>query len=241
MPRIVAIAVALAAALAAAPAEGRTLRGLVYDDANHDGRPTAGEAGIRAVVAFGSEVFGETDVRGQFVLEVPDRAGIVWVRVPDGFTPGPVWTVADDRRQLDLGLRRLATPHRGALTFVVAADTHLAPDQPFKHDLSSVVGAATALEPSPAFFTILGDITQKNAAEDFALVDRGLAGLAVPYIPVPGNHDWYDAGEAWFRHYGPDNYSFDIDRVHFVVWNMALAPGEIEAYLGPSSHASTAR
>jgi outer membrane protein assembly factor BamB/predicted phosphodiesterase len=225
-------AIVLTVLALAATAEARTIRGLVYDDANGDGRPSAGEAGVKAVVAFGVEKFAWTDDKGQFVLEVPERAGMVWVRVPEGFVPGPVWTVADARPQLDLGLRRLAAPHRGPLTFVVAADTHLAPDQPFKDDLAAVVGAATALAPAPAFLTLLGDITQKNGEADFALVDRGLAKLGVPYIPVPGNHDWYDGGEAWFRHYGPDNYSFDIGGVHFVVWNMAMTGDEIAAYLG---------
>jgi hypothetical protein len=49
---------------------------------------------------------------------------------------------------------------------------------------------ATALDPPPAFFTILGDITQGNQPAEFALVDRALAGLGVPYVPVPGNHDY---------------------------------------------------
>jgi outer membrane protein assembly factor BamB len=229
---VLTLAMFAVAAFRPATAEARTIRGLVYDDANGDGRPTAGEAGVKAVVAFGVEAFAWTDAKGQFELEVPERAGIVWVRVPDGFVPGPVWTLADDRPQLDLGLRRLAAPHRGPLTFVVAADTHLAPDQPFKDDLAAVVGAATALEPAPSFLTLLGDITQKNEEADFALVDRGLAKLGVPYIPVPGNHDWYDGGEAWSRHYGPDNYSFDLGSVHFVVWNMAMTGDEIATYLG---------
>jgi uncharacterized protein (TIGR03382 family) len=54
----------------------------------------------------------------------------------------------------------------------------------------------------------------------------------VPYVPVPGNHDWYDGGAAWFAHYGPDNYSFDLGGVHFVVWNMSMAEDAIREYLG---------
>src|SRR4029079_9126668 len=50
--------------------------------------------------------------------------------------------------------------------------------------------------------------------------------------PGAGNHDWYDGGAAWFAHYGPDNYSFDIDTTHFVVWNMAMPEDDIRSYLG---------
>jgi uncharacterized protein (TIGR03382 family) len=189
-----------------------------------------------AVVAFGVRQFATTDASGGFVLDVPAGAtGIVWVRVPDGFVPGPVWAPVDGSRPdlgLDLALHRLAAPHRGPITFVVAADTHMDPAQPFADDLTQAAIDATALDPAPAFFTILGDITQSNRAEQFALVDRSLAGLGAPYVPVPGNHDWYDGGAAWFAHYGPDNYSFDIDSTHFVVWNMSMSEDDIRTYLG---------
>lgn len=221
----------------AAPAAAEPVHGLVYDDRDGDGHPSLGEPGVAgAVVAFDVQQFAVTDTQGAFVLDVPATAtGIAWVRVPDGFVPGPVWALVDGKRpdlQIDLGLHRLAAPHRGPITFVVAADTHLSHALAFADDLLQVAAGATALDPPPAFFTILGDITQGNQPEQFALADRALAGIAVPYIPVPGNHDWYDAGAAWFSHYGPDNYSFDIDTTHFVVWNMAMSEGEIRSYLG---------
>jgi outer membrane protein assembly factor BamB/predicted phosphodiesterase len=229
---LVACVLAIAAPAAAAP-----VHGLVYDDVNGDGRPSAGEPGIAgAVVALGVQQFVITDAQGQFTLDVtPGAQGIAWVRVPDGFVPGPVWAHVDGARpdaEIDLGLRRLAAPHRGPVTFVVAADTHLAPNQPFAEDLAQVAADATAIDPPPAFFTILGDITQGNQLDHFELVDRALAGLTTPYVPVPGNHDWYDGGATWFSHYGPDNYSFDVGTTHFVVWNMAMAEEAIRDYLG---------
>lgn len=221
----------------AAPARAAKLHGLVYDDADGDRHPSAGERGVAgAIVAFGVDRYATTDARGQFELVVPDDArGIVWVRVPDGYRPGPVWAQVDDPdRDVDLALHRLASPIAGPLTFVVAADSHLSHAQAFfgMTELASAVAAATALDPPPAFFTILGDITQGSNDADYELVDRALDGLAVPWIPVPGNHDWYDSGEAWFRRYGPDNYSFDLGGVHFVVWNMAMSEDDIRAYLG---------
>jgi len=217
-----------------APASARRLPGLVFDDTNGDGRPSAGEPGVPlAVVAHGIHRFTTTDSKGHFELDIPDDdRGIVWVRVPDGFAPGPVWAAVTGRSVIELGLRRLAEPHRGPITFVVAADTHLTIAQPFFGELGEVATAATSLDPPPAFFTILGDITSGNQDAQFDLVDASLAGLGIPYIPVPGNHDWYDEGETWFRRYGPDNYSFDLDRVHFVVWNMAMPVADIERYLG---------
>jgi outer membrane protein assembly factor BamB/predicted phosphodiesterase len=229
---LAALILALAAPAAAAP-----VRGLVYDDKNGDGRPSAGEPGVAAaVVALGVTQFVVTDAQGQFTLDVPAGAkGIAWVRVPDGFRPGPVWARIDGGKpdaEIDLGLHRLAAPNRGPVTFVVAADSHIARDQPFVGDLAQVAADATALDPPPAFFTILGDITQGNQLDQFQLVDRSLANLNAPYVPVPGNHDWYDGGATWFSHYGPDNYSFDIAATHFVVWNMSMPEQQIRDYLG---------
>lgn len=237
MHRLLAVSIAaLAAAAAPGVAAAAPVHGLVFDDDSGDGRPSAGERGVAGVVvAFGVEQFVITDAHGQFVLDLPAGAtGIAWARVPDGFAPGPAWArvTGEPDAEIDIALHRLAAPHRGPISFVVAADTHLSPDQPFAGDLGQVAADATALDPAPAFFTILGDITQGNQPEHFALVDRALAGVAVPYVPVPGNHDWYDGGAQWFLHYGPDNYSFDIDTTHFVVWNMAMTEDEIRNYLG---------
>lgn len=220
----------------ASPAAAATIHGLVYDDANGDGVPSAGERGVgNAVVAFGTQGFVTTDASGQFDLSVDDDArGIVWARVPEGFVPGPAWARWTGSGEVDIALHRLESPVTGALTFVVASDTHIGIPEPGLDapDLARAARLATSLDPPPAFFTILGDVTQGSRPEQYDVVDRGLAGLDVPYIPVPGNHDWYDDGAAWFAHYGPDNYSFDLGGVHFVVWNMALPPDELRAYLG---------
>ena len=227
-------ALALAVALAPAAASARTLRALVFDDADGDGAPSAGEAGVPGVVvAYGIARFAVTDAAGECTLEVPEDAGeLAWARVPDGFAPGPVWSRVDRLDTIALALRR-APPALGPVTFVVTADTHINARQPFAADLGAAVAAAVALDPPPAFFTILGDITQGNKDDQFDLVDAGLASLGdVPYVPVPGNHDWYDGGETWFRRYGPDNYSFDVGGVHFVVWNLMMAREDIERFLG---------
>ncbi len=235
-----AVAVVLGIAIAS-PASAATLRGLVFDDTNGDGLPSAGEPGVaNAIVSVGAGEYGlfaTTDSVGQFEMTIASGArAIAWVRVPDGFTPGPAWARVDLSKSdhVDIALRRLPPGPRGAVTFVVAADTHIphTQEQVTAADLANAASVATQLEPAPAFFTILGDITQGNRDAEFQLVDAALDGLGVPYVPVPGNHDWYDGGAAWYAHYGPDNYSFDIGDTHFVVWNMAMSEADIRLYLG---------
>ncbi|HEV7558003.1 MAG TPA: metallophosphoesterase, partial [Kofleriaceae bacterium] len=219
-----------------ATAHAATIHGLVYDDRNRDNHPDAGEPGIaNVVVAFGIDHYVVTDAHGGFAIDVPTgTTGIVWARVPDGFAPGPAFARYDGKLdQVDIALHAIP-PHHGSVTFVVASDTHIQSKQQFWNatDLANISADATALEPAPAFFTIMGDVTQGNQDREFDLVDWALANLGVPYVPVAGNHDWYDDGATWFRRYGPDNYSFDVGSVHFVVWNMALSEDQIRWYLG---------
>ncbi len=99
----------------------------------------------------------------------------MWVRVPDGFVPGPVWAPwpGHGESELDLGLRRLAVPIRQPFTFVVASDSHLAMSQQLNgaFDLATAAAEATALDAPPAFFAIVGDITQGGTDGEFDLVD----------------------------------------------------------------------
>jgi outer membrane protein assembly factor BamB/predicted phosphodiesterase len=235
----ITVAAALAIAvglLAPAVASAGTVRGQVYVDKNGDGVPSASEKGVAgAVVAFETGVFTRTDASGRFELTAPG-SGFVWVRVPDGFVPGPVYAkvpIGGDS-DVDLGLTPLSSEEAAApLTFVVASDSHLSPgDKAWgRAEFAAAVEQAVALDPPPRFFTIVGDVTQANQPQDFADVDAVLGDLAVPWIPVAGNHDWYDGGGAWRDRYGPDSFSFDIQSVHFVVWNAQTSDQDSQAFL----------
>jgi outer membrane protein assembly factor BamB/predicted phosphodiesterase len=208
------------------------MHGVVYVDSNRDGLRNVNEPGRAGVlVACGTTAFATTDARGEFTLPGCTEA-IVWVRTPDGFDPTPLWAHWDSAANVELGLHRLA--HAPAtLTFVAAADTHISKKQTYfgERDLAQLIHVTTQVDPAPAFFTILGDITQGGEDPEFQLIEHAIASLDVPWIPVPGNHDWYDRGVQWHAHMGPDNYSFDLAGTHFVVWNMSMTDDAIEQFL----------
>lgn len=215
------VAIALAFVAMVGTAEARPIAVRVFEDTDGNGKPGPTERGVaNAIVAIDATLFAPTNERGELSIEA--AAGIAWVRVPDGFVPGPVWARLDGVDHVDLPLHRLAVPPTGPLTFIAASDSHASFVQYFWRDLGDAALAAAERVPAPAFFTILGDITQNAFPSQFDYVDDMLRGIGVPVVPVPGNHDWYDGGKAWRDHDGPDNYSFDIGGVHFVVWNMAL-------------------
>ena len=86
----------LAALLIVGAACGGTQRvtGRVFSDDNGDGLWSAGEAQVAgATVWWETGPSSTTGGDGGFVMDVPERDGIVWVRTPDGYQPSPTWTL----------------------------------------------------------------------------------------------------------------------------------------------------
>src|SRR5262249_40920157 len=77
---------------------------------------------------------------------------------------------------------------------------------------------ASAVDPSPAFLVVTGDITDTSSEAEFAAFDQAVAaGLDIPLVPVEGNHDVYDGGVLYRAHLGPPAYAFDCGGAHFIV------------------------
>ena len=216
--------------------------GTVFIDTNGDGRRQRGEPPVPdAVVGFERTSFVRTNAAGDYRFDMfmspgpTGPTGLVWVRVPDGFRPGPVWRRVDALTGLDLGLVPLTPAEAAApVTFVVAADAHVTADpaDPWDGgDLDAALAQLLDLPAPPRFFTIVGDITQGNKPAEFARLDEALARVAVPWVPVAGNHDWYDGGQTYRATYGVDSYSFDIGELHVIVWDTNLSEEDQVAFI----------
>src|SRR4051794_6234695 len=111
-----ALSAACLVALVAMPAAacGATLTGVVYADRNGDHARQGNEPGVAgAVVSVDGATFAVTNERGEYVLDTTSAGGIVWVRVPDGYRPGPVWHPATDAA-IDLGVIPLTADEAAA-------------------------------------------------------------------------------------------------------------------------------
>jgi outer membrane protein assembly factor BamB len=211
-----------------------TVRGVVFVDHNGDGVRQHTEHGLaNVVVALDRHVFTRTGDDGAYFFAAATPAAHVWARVPAGYRPGAVFgrvTVESvDLPLTPLTARELAAP----LRFVVAADAHATVSTGLWDggDLEDAIGQAVAQAEPPRFFTIVGDVTQNGRDAEFTRVEQALRGLDVPWVPVPGNHDWFDGGAAWRARWGPDNYSFDSGELHVVVWDTNLTPEDQLAFL----------
>jgi len=233
----------LAAAIAcadAATASAGTVRGSVFDDADGDGLFSAGEEGIANVrIGWEGTFVAVTGADGSYELDAPDEVGIIWARTPDGFRPGPRWHEldggGDEDDGVDFALRRAPG---GDLTFVVGSDSHMGreefgrPGEFDADDLALALGQAIDLDPAPRFVTITGDIAQSNRPDQFARAIEVVEALDIAFVPVPGNHDWFDGGASYRQYFGPPLYSFDSGGAHFVVLNDNATVTDWEAFLG---------
>lgn len=206
----------VAAAVAGAP-----LFGFAYADVNHNGVFDDGDRPLaNATIVWESSRFATTDARGHYRLDVP-RAGIVWLRVPDGYRPGPVWRrVTPKTGFVNLGVA--PRPVRGALSFVHATDAHIG-TMNGRHVREAFAAAKRA---NAHFLALTGDIVSHTTRAELVFARRLLRRLGMPVVSVAGNHDWHDGGALYRRYFGPPMYSFDAGGVRFVVLNWMASSAE---------------
>lgn len=253
MRLLVLIALATAATLSAAAAEPQFAAGLVFDDANRNGRPDAGERGLPEVrVSNGREIVA-TDAQGRYRLPVDDDA-IIFVIKPRGWmTPlseqnlpqfhyihkphgspqseSPYAGVAPTGplpERIDFALRRQEEPDRfRVLVFGDPQANDLDDITFYAHDIVAEVIGVDA-----AFGVSLGDL----AFDDLTLFDAlnaVTAKIGLPWYNIHGNHDMnYHASddryadETFERIYGPACYAFEYGPVAFLVLDDVRSLGE---------------
>jgi len=91
----------------------------------------------------------------------------------------------------------------GGFSFIVLTDTHV--EDGNTKDLEKIKNAIT--DTGAKFVTILGDVTQNGAEEDFKKVFEFTRTLSVPCYPVIGNHDIYFGNwPQWKKYIGSTRY-----------------------------------
>ena len=212
------------------------ITGHVFVDRNANGVRDPGESGAVRVTVSNQVDVTATDSSGRFVLPGPGT-GTVFVSVPDGFrSQGRFWRSATSS-PLAFAIAPVAS--RVELTFVHASDTHIQPSAVPRMDrLRAIVDSVGA-----DFLLITGDLTrdalrvsEAEARGYYELYGREVARMTIPVWNVPGNHELFGIerhlslvsaknplyGRGMYRHYeGPDYYSFNAGRVHFVGLNTA--------------------
>jgi hypothetical protein len=227
--------------------------GRVFEDADGDGAPGEGEAGLEGVLVTNGREVVATGADGGYALPAFDNMTVSVVQpagfrvpvdanrvpqfayhhLPDG-TPetlryGGLPASGPLPAAIDFPL--LPTQRREAFSCVVMGDTQPYTNTEVGYVRDSIVTDLLALDLDDAACLILvGDVM----GDDLGLLPRfmevlGLAGL--PQYYVHGNHDFdFDAtsdahsADSWRRLYGPNYYAFEIGDVLFVALDNVVYP-----------------
>lgn len=220
--------------LAGPEQQSTTITGVVFVDANGNGRRDIGERGIPNVVVSNQIDVTRTNESGVYHI-APGPTGIVFVSMPDGYRAvGSFWHPESGPTD-DFALAPV--PRVTAFTFIHGSDTHIAPPvvprmQRFRAIVDSV---------KPDFTLVTGDLVrdalrvgEAEATGYYELFQKEIAGFRGPVWTVPGNHENFGIergqskvsqshplyGRAMYHHYrGPDYYSFTYGGIHFVGLN----------------------
>lgn len=206
------------------------IAGTVFFDHDGDGILSDGDEPLREGYVFrDTDGFTAIDDDGGYVFDIDKQPEFVWVRGTDTSTPGPFWVAINSSESEGIDIPVRANNSAGPFRFVIASDTHvgLVPHE----DQTFGLRQATNLDPPPHFIAVTGDIVSGPSVEAFDIVKQATAAIDVPYVPIPGGHDWYDEGALYRHYFGPPNYSFDAGGMHFVVLEDVARVARRESFL----------
>jgi hypothetical protein len=98
----------------------------------------------------------------------------------------------------------------GPLRFVAMADIQTA--LPTVDDVFREIGAVS---PPPRFVVFIGDLTDRGEEDEYAIAERQLEALPVPFYPTLGNHELWADPARYRDRYGRASYQFTYRDVAF--------------------------
>ncbi len=222
-----------------------TVTGRVVIDANADAIADAGETGLQGVSVTDGYSVTTTDAAGAYTLSPsPDAVFIFITRPPNHDVAGNWYQPVGSEVNFTVTPAALSEDE---FTFVVVSDTHISSERRSLEGLSEFVTEVNALDPAPRFVINSGDLVnldkQMTVSADigrqyFDSYTGIMNHLNMPYRNVAGDHtdssyrlDQFPpgdhrAGKAMYWEYlGPNFFSFEYGRLHFVsidnVYHMA--------------------
>lgn len=221
------------------------VEGIVYHDVNANGIRDKKEPGIEGVVVSNQIEVVKTDSKGKYSLPIRERS-IIFLSKPSAYdlalneknlpqfyyihqpggSPGGldyegIPLKPELPESLDFGLRE--SEQNMQFRVIVSGDPQPGTSEQVDYYLNDVVSDMLSYDAD--FYLALGDLVE----DDLSLYDKlnaGVKHLGIPAYNVIGNHDLnFKAknnsfkAESYRRVFGPDYYSFNKGKVHFMVLN----------------------
>ena len=217
------------------------VRGVVFIDADENGRRDAGETGVAGALVSDGESFAETHGDGQYALTVavpaarhgitfPGRSSHVFLVNPPGtffVTPSAVALPSQGGEcRADFGVRDAAASEDGNFTFIHTADPQFSSEGLARRFTISLREMA-ACDAGPAFILNSGDSVEDGTEAELQLFSRSVrdAELGIPLFTSFGGHsalygrsNQKEKPAHFFERYvGPMYYSFNYGGCHFII------------------------
>ncbi len=248
---ILGLVVLLAAAPTSLEARKKKAKGLVFDDTNRNGIFDKGEQGIPGVVVSNQYDVVQTDKEGKFRLPLKKET-IIFVTKPAGYDlpmnennfsqfyyihqpagspkglkyPGIAPT---GKRPRTIYFPLVKGKTDDTFSVIVMGDPQTRTAKEIEYYRDDVV--AGLLDSGARFYMALGDIMYDHLDLNDKM-DRLVGQLGIPVYHVMGNHDMnyrvpdsVHEAETFKRIHGPDYYSFNYGKVHFVILNSVKYKG----------------
>ena len=213
------------------------------------GKVSDGRSGIAGVAVTDGINITHTDAKGQYKLLSNSTAEFVYITIPSGYDVPlkdgipcfyvPVTDKIQSKQTCNFELKKSFLDDNNH-TMVVWAD----PQIYFEEELLLAANAAkdvqalAAQSETPFFGVVCGDIVG-DYPEYYDPIKKILADTGVPFFYLPGNHDMQlnvrsdDLSNGIYRKaFGPDYYSFNRGKVHYVALNDAFYVGRTYWYIG---------
>lgn len=225
--------------------QDNTITGIVFLDGNKDGKYNIGEQLLKGVPISNQKDVVLTDNQGRYSIELRD-ASFLYVIKPSGYQvslsntkipdnyyfyhpagapsylkyPG-VSPTGKPKKNIDFPLYK--TNEKKPIKAIIIGDPQAADNERLNFFRDGSV--TDMLRQQADLYLILGDI-----ADDYLDIyprEKSIMGtLGMPGYHVPGNHDInYNSKyttnhfETFKKEYGPDYYSFNYNKTHFIVLN----------------------
>ena len=213
------------------------------------GKVYDGKSGIAGVAVTDGVNVTHTGAKGQYQLLSHATAEFVYITLPSGYDVPmkdeapcfyvPVTDKSASKQTINFEIKKSGRDDNRH-TMIVWAD----PQVYYEEELPLAANAAKdaealagALE-TPVYGVVCGDITGDHP-EYYASLKKMLADTRVPFFFVPGNHDLRLnvrsdelSKDIYRKSFGPDYYSFNRGKVHYVVLNDVFYVGRTYWYIG---------
>lgn len=210
--------------------------GVVFDDADGDGRRGPGEPGVGDALVCTRAGCARTDSEGTYEAPVVPGSAIVWVSLPeDQRAPAGFWRrIPADPFEWLVNIPLAEAEPVTSFRFLHASDTHLDEESLPRFRTMREIAESRGVQ----FVIITGDlirdalrVSPETATERYRLLRKEVDAFSVPVWLAPGNHENFGierhlsgvsedhplyAKGMYRRFMGPSYYSFDFGGVHFV-------------------------